>query len=77
MDNTQNKSADDLISDVYSKLIDVEASMKLVVIAADAPNVDPSSIGSFIDLMRPIIMYAADQLDDIRYILRKGTEKDE
>lgn len=77
MDNTQNKSADDLISDAYSKLIDVEASMKLVVIAADTPNVDPSSIGSFIDLMRPIIMYAADQLDDVRYNLRKGAEKDE
>ena len=72
-----NKSIEDLISDVQSQLINIEASMELAAIAASTTHADAASLGAFIDLMRPRISYAADQLEDISMMLNKDSQNEE
>ena len=72
-----NKSIEDLISDVQSQLINIEASMELAAIAASTTPADAASLGAFIDLMRPLISYAADQLEDISMMLNKDSQNEE
>lgn len=79
MNNPENnsKSVRDLLLDARGQLLNIEASMKLAVIAGDTTAADAASLASFIDLLRPTIGYIADQLEDIGYNLGKGAEKDE
>lgn len=75
--NSKGKGASDLISDVQSKLIDIEASMELAAIAASTLQADAASLGAFIDLMRPLISDAADQLEDIAQMLYEDGQNEE
>lgn len=79
MNNPKNESKkiQDLISDVRSQLLNIESSMELAVIAAESTCEVSASIGSFIDLMRPIIGYAADQLEDAGIMLNKDSQNEE
>lgn len=79
MNNPKNESKkiQDLISDVQSQLINVEASMELAAIAASTTSAEAGSLGGFLDLMRPIISYAADQLEDISMMLNKDSQNEE
>lgn len=71
-----NKNTNDLINDVRSQLINIEASMELASIAGDYLT-EASSLVAFIDLMRPLIGYAADQLEDIGMMLYEDSQNEE
>ena len=79
MSNPKNESEkiQNLISDVRSQLINIEASMELAAIAASTTSAEAGSLGGFLDLMRPIISYAADQLEDISMMLNKDSQNEE
>lgn len=79
MNNPKNESKkiQDLISDVRSQLINIEASMELATIAAFTTEAEASSLGAFLDLMRPIISYAADQLEDASMMLNENSQNEE
>ena len=71
-----NKSINDLIYDVRSQLLNIEASMELAAIAASTTSAEAGSLGGFLDLMRPIISYAADQLEDAGNMLYQASKNE-
>ena len=71
-----NKSINDLIYDVRSHLLNIEASMELAAIAASTTSAEAGSLGGFLDLMRPIISYAADQLEDAGNMLYQASKNE-
>lgn len=78
MSNPKNESEkiQNLISDVRSQLINIEASMELAAIAASTTSAEAGSLGGFLDLMRPIISYAADQLEDAGNMLYQASKNE-
>ena len=83
MNNPKNESKkiQDLISDVRSQLINIEESMGLAEIAAYSTDKEPHllapSLGAFMNLVRPIISYAVDQLEDAGMMLNKDSQNEE
>lgn len=72
-----NKSIEDLIYDVRSQLLNIEASMELASIAADTLQADVSALGAFLDLVRPNIGFAADQLEDVCKLIYEDRQNEE
>ena len=79
MNNPKNegKNIRDLISDVRSQLLNIQESMELASIAASTLQASADSLAAFIDLIQPIIGYAADQLEDVDTLIYEEAKKEE
>ena len=79
MSNPKNESEkiQNLISDVRSQLINIEASMELASIAANTTEPDASAFEAFIDLLKPLISDAASKLDTVSTMLHKDSQNEE
>lgn len=71
-----NKSIEDLISDVRTQLLNIESSMELAEIAAESTCEVSANIASYLCLIRPIISYAADQLEDVGILLHRDKQNE-
>ena len=77
MSKAKKENVVELISDVRTQLLNIESSMELAEIAAESTCEVSDNIASYLCLIRPIISYAADQLEDASMMLNKDGQNEE
>lgn len=77
MSKAKKENVVELVSDVYTLLLNIEGSMELASIAANTTEPDASAFEAFIDLLKPLISDAAYKLDTVSIMLHKDGQNEE
>lgn len=77
MSKAKKENVVELVSDVYTLLLNIEGSMELASIAANTTEPDASAFEAFIDLLKPLISDAASKLDTVSTMLHKDGQNEE
>lgn len=77
MSKAKKENVVELVSDVYTLLLNIEGSMELASIAANTTEPDASAFEAFIDLLKPLISDAASKLDTVSTMLNKDSQNEE
>lgn len=77
MSKAKKENVVELVSDVYTLLLNIEGSMELASIAANTTEPDASAFEAFIDLLKPLISDAASKLDTVSTMLHKDSQNEE
>lgn len=77
MSKAKKENVMELVSDVYTLLLNIEGSMELASIAANTTEPDASAFEAFIDLLKPLISDAASKLDTVSTMLYKDGQNEE
>jgi len=77
MSKAKKENVMELVSDVYTLLLNIEGSMELASIAANTTEPDASAFEAFIDLLKPLISDAASKLDTVSTMLHKDGQNEE
>lgn len=77
MSKAKKENVVELVSDVYTLLLNIEGSMELASIAVNTTEPDASAFEAFIDLLKPLISDAASKLDTVSTMLHKDGQNEE